>query len=186
MKRLLLAIFLIIAMLLVGCGNVSTTNSEENTDEISSSENSQSSPPADTTFEIPGTLSAENFDIKIVSAEICESLTLDGGGVDIPVEADDGKQFLVLSIDATNTSDELRNLGSFATYVDSVTVLPSNYLGKYGDRVVFVGAVHPEKTICTYILYQVPTEWKEFELSYVDSLSYSASKTIKIFRSDLS
>ena len=139
----------------------------------------------DKDFEIPGTLSAENFDINIVSAELCESVTLDGGGLDIPVKADEGKHFLVLCIDATNTSDELRNLGSFLTYVDTISVLPNNYLGKYGDRVVFVGAVHPGKTICTYILYQVPTEWEEFEMSYVDSLTAHASKTIKISHSNI-
>ena len=125
---LILAILLILSF--AGCAGAPVTDG------------STPSTTTDNNFEIPGTLSAENFDIKIVSAELCESVTLDGGGVDITREPDEGKQFLVLSIDATNTSGELRNLGSFLTYVDSISVLPSNYLGKYGERVVFVGAVN--------------------------------------------
>ena len=176
MKRSLFALSIVIALLLVGCGAPSTTSGDSTT---------VPNAPTDEYFEIPGTLSAENFDLKIVSAELCESVTLDGGGVDFPINADEGKQLLVLSIDATNTSKELRNLGSFLTYVDTISVLPNNYLGKYGERVVFVGAVHPGKTIGTYSLYQVPAEWKDFELSYVDSMTAQASKTIKISRSDI-
>lgn len=140
--------------------------------------------PPKAPFSIPGTLSAENFDLTIVSVQICDTVNINSG-IDVVIEPDDGKQFLVLCIDAKNTSDEIRNLGNFFAYADGVTVLPHNVLGKLGDRVIFVGGVHPGKTICTYILYQVPTDVKEFELAYQDSFTGSISKSIVINCSDI-
>lgn len=197
MKRKLFVLFVVVAMLLAGCASTPATNSSAATSPNSTTFGNFETPatnggaatsPNSTTsgnFEIPGTLSAENFDIKIVSAEICESITLDVGGIDVPFNAEEGKKLLVLSIDATNKTQEIRNLGSFITYVDGVTVLPSVSLGKYGERLIFVGAVHPGKTMCTYTVYQVPAEWKEFELAYVDSLTASSTDTVKIARSSI-
>ena len=176
MKIKLFVLFVVVAMFLSGCAGTPATNGGATT---------STNPTTSGNFEVPGTLSAENFDIKIVSAEVLESITLDGGGVDIPLKAEEGKKLLVLSIDATNKTQEIRNLGSFITYVDGVTILPSGSLGKYGERLVFVGAVHPGKTICTYTVYQVPAEWKEFELAYVDSLTASSTDTVKISRSSI-
>lgn len=137
-----------------------------------------------TTISIPGTLVAENFTFTIVSAELSASVTLDSGA-DITIDADEGKQFLVLCIDATNTSDDIRNLGPFTTYLDNTTVLPKNVLGKYGDRVLMVGAVHPGKTMNTYAMYQVPMDWEFFEISYTDTLTCSVSGSVKFSRSDV-
>lgn len=137
-----------------------------------------------TTISIPGTLVAENFTFTIVSAELSDSVTLDAG-VDITIDADEGKQYLVLCIDATNTSSDIRNLGSFTSYVDDTAVLPDNRLGKYGDRVLVVGAVHPGKTMNTYVMYQVPMDWEFFEISYIDSLTGSVSECVKFKRSDV-
>ena len=138
----------------------------------------------DTIISIPGTLVAENFTFAIVSAELSDSVTLNSGS-NITVNADEGKQFLTLCINATNTSDEVRNLGPFTTYVDDATVLPHNVLGKYGDRVLMVGAVHPGQTMNTYAMYQVPMDWKFFEISYIDTLTCSVSGSVKFSRSDL-
>lgn len=145
---------------------------------------SVSDQPQDVAFSIPGTLVADNFDLTIVSAEVCDSVVLNSG-IDFTLTPDEGKQFLVLCIDAKNTSDSIMNLGSLMTYVDNITILPHNGLAKLGDRVLFVGGVHPGKTICTYILYQVPTNWEKFELAYVDGLTCAATKTITIFKSDI-
>ena len=135
-------------------------------------------------FDIPGTLSAENFDLTIVSAKVSDTVTLDSG-IEIVIEPDEGKQFLILCIDAKNTSGEIRNLGNFFSYADGFTVLPHNILGKFEDRVLFGGGVHPGKTICTYILYQVPTDLQEFEMAYQDSLTGSISDSIVIARSEI-
>lgn len=137
-----------------------------------------------TKISLPGTLVAENFTFTIVSAELSDSVTLDSG-VNIAIDADEGKQFLTLCIDATNTSNEVRNLGPFTTYVDNTTVSPHNVLGKYGDRVLMVGAVHPGKTMNTYAMYQVPLDWEFFEISYIDTLTCSVSNSVKISRSDV-
>ena len=138
----------------------------------------------DTIISIPGTLVAENFSFTIVSAELSNSVTLNSG-VDITIDADEGKQFLILCVDATNTSNDVRNIGPFTTYVDGTTVLPHNVLGKYGDRVLMVGAVHPEKTMQTYAMYQVPTDWEFFEISYIDTLTGKVSGIVKFSRSDV-
>ena len=138
----------------------------------------------DSIISIPGTLVAENFTFTIVSAELAPSVTLDSG-VDITIDADEGKQFLILCVDATNTSSEISNLGPFATYLDNTTILPKNVLGKYRDRTLMVGAVHPGKTMTTYAMYQVPTDWEFFEISYIDTLTCSVSSSVKFSRSDV-
>ena len=138
----------------------------------------------DTIITIHGTLVAENFTFTIVSAELLSSVTLDSG-LDITIEPDEGKQFLVLCVDATNTSDEIRNLGPFTTYLDNTTILPKNVLGKYGDRMLMVGAVHPGKTMAAYAMYQVPLDWEFFEISYIDALTCKVSSTVKFSRSDV-
>ena len=138
----------------------------------------------DTIISIPGTLVAENFSFTIVSAQLSNSVTLDSG-VDITIDADEGKQFLIICIDATNTSNDVRNLGPFTTYVDDTTVLPKNMLGKYKDRVLMTGAVHPGKTMQTYAMYQVPMDWEFFEISYIDTLTCKVSGTVKFSRSDV-
>lgn len=138
-----------------------------------------------TEFSIPGTLSAQNFDLTVVSAELSDSVTLNAG-MDIDYTADEGKQYLTLCIDATNTSDETRNLGTLSAYVDNVAVLPDNFLGKLGDRLIFVGGIDAGKTIQTYIMFQVPVDWEKFEFSYIDSLTGSQSASVTINRADVS
>lgn len=137
-----------------------------------------------TTISIPGTLVADNFTFTIVSAELSDSVTLNSG-LDINIDAEEGKQFLVLCVDATNTSADIRNLGAFTTYVDNTTVLPHNVLGKYNDRMLMSGAVHPGKTMNTYVMYQVPTDWETFEISYMDTLTGNISGSVKFNRSDV-
>lgn len=141
-------------------------------------------PTEATIISIPGTLVAENFTFTIVSAELSDSVTLNSG-VNINIDAEDGKQFLILCVDATNTSNDIRNLGPFTTYVDNTTILPHNVLGKYGDRMLMSGAVHPGKTMNTYVMYQVPMDWNTFEISYMDTLTGSVSGSVKFSRSDV-
>ena len=137
-----------------------------------------------TTITIPGTLVADNFTFTIVSAEIVDSVTLDSSS-NVSIDADTGKQFLVLCVDATNTSSDIRNLGPFTTYVDNTTVLPHNVLGKYSDRMLMSGAVRPGKTMNTYVMYQVPMDWETFEISYMDTLTGKVSGSVKFNRSDV-
>ena len=136
------------------------------------------------TISIPGTLVAENFTFTIVSAELYESVTLDSG-LNFSVDAEEGKQFLVLCIDAANTSSDIRNVGPFTAYVDDTTILPHNVLGKYEDRMLMGGAVHPGKTMKAYVIYQVPIDWEFFEISYVDTLTCTMSGSVKFSRSEL-
>ncbi len=166
----LIAVMLILLSMLVGCEDPVDSTSTKATE--------------DTIISIPGTLVAENFTFTIVSAELLDSVTLNSG-VNITIDADEGKQFLVLCVDATNTTNDIRNLGPFTTYLDDTTVLPHNVLGKYGDRVLMVGAVHPGKTMQTYAMYQVPTDWEFFEISYIDTMTGKVSGIVKFSRSDV-
>lgn len=189
MKKLfvLLLIVCISACSMIGCDYCAATSENGYNDASTQSDQDTTSASTDPTssFSIPGTLVAENFDLTIVSAEICDTVTLNSG-IEIEVEPDEGKQFLVLCIDAKNTSDDVMNLGSFLTYVDNITVLPHNMLAKLGDRILFSGGVNPGKIMCTYIMYQVPTSWETFELSYLDALTGSMSDAIAISKSDIS
>ena len=133
---------------------------------------------------IPGNLVADNFSFDIVSATLSSSVTLNSG-VDMNVTAEEGKLFLVLCVDATNTTDEIRNLGYFTTYVDSCTILPKTMLAKYGDRMNMTGGVHPGKTMQAYAIYEVPADWSEFELCYMDTLTGSISNSVMFSRSDV-
>ena len=163
----LLIVMLILLSALAGCENPTS-----------------SAPTEAVTISIPGTLVAENFSFTIVSAELSASVTLNSG-VNINVDAEEGKQFLILCVDATNTSNDIRNLGSFTSYVDNTTILPHNVLGKYKDRMLMSGAVHPGKTMTAYVMYQVPMEWEFFEISYVDTLTGKVSGSVKFSRSDV-
>lgn len=187
----------IIIVILVACIAVGAIVGSSNDDSYSPSigntasetENRESTDPDDnvvaSVFSIPGTLSCEYFDITIVSAEVYDKITLNAG-IDCEYTPDDGKQFLVLCVDATNTSDEIRNVGSFASYVDNVTVLENNILAKYGDRALFVGAVDPGKTMQCYVMWQVPTDWQVFEFSYCEnSWSGERSELVAIYHSDI-
>ena len=178
MRKIIAVLLVFILFAFCGCG----TSIPAETDP--SGTTGATEPNLEEKFTIPGTLTVENFDIKFVSAEICKSVVLNNG-VDFSIDSENGKELLVLSIDATNTSNELLNLGSFISYADSVSVFPQNYLGKYNDRTLFVGAVHPGKTMQTYIIYQIAEGWESFELSYVDNLTMIVSKTVKIIRADL-
>lgn len=183
----LLLIICISACAMCGCDSDAAPSGSGSPDASAQSDqdatNTNTEPSS--SFSIPGTLIADNFDLTIVSAEICDTVTLNSG-IEIEVKPDDGKQFLILCIDAKNTSDDVMNLGSFLTYVDNITVLPHNMLAKLGDRILFSGGVNPGKIMCTYIMYQVPTSWETFELSYVDSLTGSMSESITIYKSDIS
>lgn len=144
---------------------------------------SSTAPTEPTVISIPGTLVAENFTFKIVSAELFSSVTLNAG-IDFNIDAEEGKQILILCIDATNTSSSARNLGAFNTYVDDTVVLPHNVLGKYGDRILMGGGVDPGKTMKAYVMYQVPMDWEFFELSYTDTLTLSNSGSVRFSRED--
>lgn len=169
----LILVMLVLLPALVGCEvPISTTTTNGTTMKATE----------DATISIPGTLVAENFSFTIVSAELSDSVTLNSG-ININIDAEEEKQFLILCVDATNTSDDIRNLGPFTSYVDDTTVLPHNVLGKYGDRILMSGAVHPGKTMNAYVMYQVPMDWEFFEISYIDTLTCSVSESVKFSRS---
>ena len=174
----LILVMLILLSTLVGCETPIDSTTTKATD------GTTTKATEDATISIPGTLVAENFSFTIVSAELSASVTLNSG-MNINVDADEGKQFLILCVDATNTSDDIRNLGSFTSYVDDTTVLPHNVLGKYGDRILMTGAVHPGKTMNAYVMYQVPMDWEFFEISYIDTLTCSVSESVKFSRSSV-
>lgn len=136
------------------------------------------------TISIPGTLVADNFSFNIVSADLVDSVTLNSG-VDIQIDAEAGKQILILCVDAKNTSSDIRNVSFFTAYVDDKTVLPHTVLGKYNDRIMMNGAVDPGKTMCAYVMYQVPLSWENFEISYMDTLTGSVSGAVKFSKSDV-
>lgn len=181
MKKLLAAALAL--LMLAGCASSSPKPSESTTPPAPES-SAPAEPTEDKAWGLDDPLSSESFDVTVVSAELSDKVTLNAG-VDIDFSPDEGKQFLILCIDAKNTSDEVCNLGSFLASVDKTSVFPSNYLGKLGTRVLFVGAVPPGSTMETYVLYQVPEEWKVFELWYIDSLLGGTEGPIVISREDV-
>lgn len=181
MKKLFVAALAL--LMLSGCAS-STPNPSESATPSAPESSAPAEPRENKSFGVNDPLSGKSFDITVVSASLSDTVTLNAG-VDVDFSPDEGKQFLILCIDAKNTSKKVCNLGSFLASVDKTSVLPSNYLGKLVDRVLFAGAVTPGSTMETYVLYQVPEEWETFELWYVDSLLDGTDGPIVINRAEV-
>lgn len=114
-------------------------------------------------------VTGDNFEMSIESAFVSDSLKQEYSDVDILPE--DGNQFLVLQVSVHNLTDEEQ-------YVDWTDFLA--YSGKHSlelsDKCYSVekyeyitGYVTADRYIDGYLIYEVPTDWAEAEISYPDS-----------------
>lgn len=55
-------------------------------------------------------------------------------------------------------------------------VIPKVVVGSIDDAVVFVGAVSPGMEIVGHVVWKLPSDWEEFQTSYIDSGTARDSK----------
>ena len=65
-------------------------------------------------------------------------------------------------------------------------VIPTVVVGSIDDAVVFVGAVSPGMEIVGHVVWELPSDWDEFQTSYIDSGTARDSKQhFTIHREDI-
>lgn len=140
----------------------------------------------DTVVGFEGTISGKYFDISILDAKWTDALEVDGVGVPMTVTPQkDGTKLLCLIFSAKNTAEEIENLGMFNAYVDKQTVLPTTFLGKVDDAIVFVGAVESGMEMKAYQVWELPENWEEFQLKYFEATGPECAQHFVIHPEDI-
>ncbi len=137
----------------------------------------------DGVFGFRDTLSADYFDLSILDAKWTDSLETEIG---IYAPEKDGAKLLCLIFSAKNTADEMKNLGMFNAYVDGKAVLPTVVAGGIDDAMVFVGAVASGMEMDAYSVWELPNDWEEFQIYYLEADGSSGEQHFVIHRSDIS
>lgn len=135
----------------------------------------QTSPVDENSVGLDGVVSADCFDISIVDVKWTTALETSLGTIE-PDDASNGLLCIIFS--AKNTTDSVQNVASigFNAYTDGKKVIPKVVVGSIDDAVVFVGAVSPGMEIVGHVVWELPSDWEEFQTSYIDSGTARDSK----------
>lgn len=135
----------------------------------------QTSPVDENSVGLDGVVSADCFDISIVDVKWTTALETSLGTIE-PDDASNGLLCIIFS--AKNTTDSVQNVASigFNAYTDGKKVIPKVVVGSIDDAVVFVGAVSPGMEIVGHVVWELPSDWEEFQTSYIDSRTARDSK----------
>lgn len=98
----------------------------------------------------------------------------------------EGTKLLCLIFSAKNVTEETENVGTFNAYVDKQAVLPTTFLGKIDDAMVFVGAVASGMEMKTYQVWEISENWEEFQLYYFEATGPECPQHFVIYRQDIS
>ena len=85
----------------------------------------------------------------------------------------DGKVFMLVEFEIENNSDEevaVSSMLSFEAYVDDYAASLSLGALVENDETQLDGTVAPGKKMKGWIGYEVPTDWKKFEVQFIDSI----------------
>ena len=129
-----------------------------------------------------GTISGKYFDISIIDAKWTDSLEMSLYTVEPEKE---GNKLLCLIFSAKNISDETKNLGMFNAYVNSQATLPTVAIGGIDDAMVFVGAVASGMEMKAYQIWELPEDWKEFQLNYFEATGEECKQYFAINPEDI-
>lgn len=183
MKKKLLTVFLMIAMSLniTACVTVSDVDSSTNIQDIESAENfegnsndtekSGSTAPEDNLPEyakVGQVVSGEKWSIALLYAKEYDSIDSEYYS-DKPAE---GSKFLALFFDVKNISSEndYFNYLLFEGYADDYSTNVSLIMGNPDGMSAIGGNLDAGKMSKGYIVYEVPSDWKSFEISYKDGV----------------
>lgn len=135
---------------------------------------------------LDGAIAGDFFSISIVDVKWADALELDGGGTSITATPqNEGAKLLCLIFSAKNMVEETKNLGMFNAYVDKQAVLPTTFLAKFDDAMVFGGAVASGMEMKTYQIWELPEDWEEFQLNYFEATGPECQQYFVIHREDI-
>ncbi len=186
MKKKLLTLLLMITMSLniTACVTVSDADSSTDIQDIESVENvenpegnsndtqkSESSSPEDNLPEyakVGQVVSGEKWSIALLYAKEYDS-------IDSEIYSDkpsEGNKFLVLFFDVKNISsdNDYFNYLLFEGYADDYSVSSSIIMGSPDGMSAIGGNLDAGKMSRGYIVYEVPSDWESFEISYKDGV----------------
>jgi len=123
------------------------------------------------------------FTIKVKSAEIME--TADDYGTE--VEPKKGDVFLLIQLEAKNISDEddYFNRFSFLGYADDFEAEQTDYLLTDDWDGMMTGDIVAGKGMRGYLIYEVPEDWKVFELDFEEKYDEPKLKLMFTAKSDV-
>lgn len=182
-EKKLLTVFLMIAMSLniTACVTVSDVDSSTNIQDIESAENSEgnsndteksgSTAPEDNLPEyakVGQVVSGEKWSIALLYAKEYDSIDSEYYS-DKPAE---GNKFLALFFDVKNITSEndYFNYLLFEGYADDYSTNVSLIMGNPDGMSAIGGNLDAGKMSKGYIVYEVPSDWKSFEISYKDGV----------------
>lgn len=177
MKKRLLMISLLIIMSLgmAACAETSDVDSqnviqdnESITDNVSTDNNSETGNNFPKPARVGQIVSGEKWSIALLYAKEYDSIDSEYYS-DRPSE---GNKFLVLFFDVKNTSSENNyfNFLLFEAYVDDYKKNISYIRGNPDGMSIIGGDLDIGKMSKGYIVYQVPSNWQNFEISYIDKI----------------
>lgn len=200
MKKKLLMLLMLVAMSAstVACVEISETNSQGTIQDIKTSEDSQSKTDDDSSVESsepednlpeyakPGQIvTGDKWSIALLYAKEYDSIDSEYYS-DKPEE---GNKYLVLFFDVKNISEgnEYFNNMYFEGYADDYSVNSALIMGNPDGMSGVGGNVDAGKMSKGFMVYEVPSDWKEFEISYKDGLwtSHKAA-TFMVSKEDIS
>ena len=200
MKKKLVMLLMLAAMSAsaVACAEISETDSQGTIQDIKPSENSQSDTEGDSSVETPEPednlpeyakpgqiVTGDKWSIALLYAKEYDSIDSEYYS-DKPT---DGNKFLVLFFDVKNVSagNEYFNNMYFEGYADDYSVNSALIMGSPDGMSSVGGDIDAGKMSKGIMVYEVPSDWKEFEISYKDGLwtSHKAA-TFMVGKEDVS
>lgn len=138
------------------------------TDNVSKDNNSDTGNNLPKPARVGQTVSSEKWSIALLYAKEYDSIDYEYYS-DKPSE---GNKFLVLFFDIKNTSSEndYFNFLLFEAYVDDYKKNISYIRGNPDGMSIIGGDLDVGKMSKGYIVYQVPSNWQNFEISYIDEI----------------
>ena len=132
---------------------------------------------------LDGVVNADCFDLSIVDVKWTTALETSLGTIN---PDDSSKGLLCIIFSAKNTTESVQNVAGigFNAYVDGTKVIPKTVVGSIDDAVVFVGAVSPGMEIVGHVVWELPSDWTEFQTSYIDAGTARDSKQHFIINRD--
>lgn len=167
MKKLV-AVLLLLAMVLTGCGGTSGTVEEAQPTEVPM------------TAGVGGTVAYENLKITLDKAEYYEDSS------DFPLDTPaEGKKYVLLWLTAENigTEDDFVNMFNEESYCDDTAIDPEALMFSVEGETLW-GDVASGKKRAGYVAYQVAEDWQNLEFIYQPDMFSDDSKMTFVVNSE--
>ena len=125
------------------------------------------------------TLYTDKYQITLTDAKKYDSI----GDNEIRIDAEDGKEYLVLFFDIKNiTSDNLVVSDyDFSGYVDEYIVPSKHFIGEIDGYKSITNNLKPKAEINGYIVYELDKDWNSFKIYVKDGLLVDEDVYFEVF-----